>query len=352
MVLYTYQIVFLLLGVWLARAQRLGEVCTRVDETRGRCKDLKECLSEGGSAESVGRLKLCSNIDFSSVIVCCRSNSAAIARRKCQDWQIQRKNSGSSCSVTIPLVRGGEEALVGEFPHMAVILAETERGSVHVCGGSLIAQDWVLTAAHCITRDKIAVRLGAHDLREAEQGISFVVNVLRIVVHPEFDLPRRYNDIALLQLGLEAPIRRRIQPACLPYKNNRVEGGERLVVAGWGKTGEGEPTSNVLRKAEVRSISRYACDQHTTFNLRRSSNTYPVGITDSIICVDEKDEGSCQGDSGGPLMLERSEACSQEVVGLVSRGILECKGTAVPGLYTRIEYYLDWIVNTVWRDEV
>lgn len=71
-----------------------------------------------------------------------------------------------------------------------------------------------------------------------------------------------------------------------------------------------------------------------------------IGCSCCMLCC------NLQGDSGGPLMRERRGECAVEVVGVVSRGVKECAGTRLPGIYTRVEYFLDWIVNTIWKNEL
>lgn len=349
-------IFFVLLMAGIARSQSLGELCQRPDRSRGVCRNIKDCVDQHGQLEGATRLKPCTSSSLNRIVVCCRPTADIIARRKCDEWKREASSPGAPCTFSIPLARGGTTAVVGEFPHMVSILVPSGSGIngrlTHICGGTLISKSYVLTAAHCLQGGTIYASIGGHDLN-APEDVTRIVEVVQTIVHPGYRDPRRYNDIALLRLAFEVQFSKRIRPACLPSQNKRIRSGTKMVVAGWGAYENGGPTSNVLRKAEVSAIDRFNCDKSPIISDISTSIRYPAGITDSIICANERESGSCKGDSGGPLMVAGASTCEvKEVVGIVSRGVVECKKTDVPGTYTRIEYYLDWIVRTVWADEL
>lgn len=330
-------------------SQSAGERCKRVDDTIGTCMELGRCLQSDGNAQSVINLRHCAATwgDIRQTPVCCRSNPRNLARAMCSKWSRVASSLGMRCETTTTRIQGGEFAQVNEFPHMVAIVDPT-RSLNAFCGGTLISEDYVITAAHCVDSffSRYSVRVGIVNLKEED---SQTIQVLRTIRHPLYKAPASYHDIALLQLATKVQLSKRVMPACLPTVNGRLGEGRILTVAGWGRT-ETADISNVLLKGFGRTLSRFKCDDALdTGGL--NSEFYRAGITDSIICLDESSSGACQGDSGGPLTGEIPSTCQHVVFGVVSKGSPSCQATTVPGIYTNVEHYIQWIVDNVWPEE-
>ncbi|KAI5646906.1 trypsin domain-containing protein [Phthorimaea operculella] len=229
---------------------------------------------------------------------------------------------------------GGVEAGIDEFPWMAR-LTYFKR---FYCGGMLINDRYVLTAAHCVKGFMwfmIKVTFGEHDRcnSTAQPETRFV---LRAIAN-KFTLTNFDNDIALLRLNEKVPISESIQPICLPALNTKdLYVGVKAVASGWGTLSEEGKVSCTLQEVEVPVISNEEC--------RRTKYTATM-ITDNMLCAGFPQTGqkdSCQGDSGGPLIAERKQDKRYELIGVVSWGN-GCARAGYPGVYTRVTNYLDWI---------
>jgi len=251
-------------------------------------------------------------------------------------------------SVHVPQGRivGGNETFEGEVPWMSAIYLHGGGRREFWCGGTLVTDRHVLTAAHC-TKDKnkksflpsqFTVRVGEWDLSD-QDNYSVEVQVESIVAHPNFRPNGFYNDVAVFTLKQAVPFSQYIQPICLPtgrYSQEKFTHSLPMAL-GWGTTyydGEEVP---VLRGVPLPVWTNEDCD-----------SAYFQPITEVFLCAGYADGGrdACQGDSGGPLMLYDEEVSSWLLIGIVSFGN-RCAEPGYPGVYTRLTHFLDWIVANI-----
>uniref|UniRef100_A0A8D2HLD2 Peptidase S1 domain-containing protein n=1 Tax=Urocitellus parryii TaxID=9999 RepID=A0A8D2HLD2_UROPR len=225
---------------------------------------------------------------------------------------------------------GGREAVPHSHPYIAYLWINTTEKTKKKCGGFLVHEDFVLTAAHCWRRS-ITVILGARDIDEQEMTQQ-VIPIRKAIPHPYFKR-KSFNDIMLLQLEKKAKLNAEVSLLKLPSGHSQVTPGMVCSLAGWGCIDQNISTSK-LHEVQLEIQKDKECLSH--FKRPYDSTTK--------ICVGNPKEkkyglqGTTYGDSGSPLV---SKNVAQ---GIVSYGKME--GTP-PNIYTRISSFLCWIKTTM-----
>ncbi|OWR52184.1 hemolymph proteinase 6 [Danaus plexippus plexippus] len=241
---------------------------------------------------------------------------------------------------------GGIEASPGEFPHMVALGYGGPDVYEFNCGASLLSELYALTAAHCVdTLNQIKptiARMGVVELGATTFNPNTDYRVADILIHPDYLRRTKYHDLSLVRMERPAEFGVNIGPICL--YTNLQDPTTSLTVTGWGKTSiTKEDKSEVLLKANVTVVARSKCGQSYS-NWRK----LPSGILNEQICAGDPQglRDTCQGDSGGPLQGLDDHDGQYRLVGVTSFG-RGC-GSPVPGVYTRVAHYLDWIESVVW----
>ncbi|KAL6056880.1 hypothetical protein STEG23_003284 [Scotinomys teguina] len=231
-------------------------------------------------------------------------------------------------------ILGGQEAEAHSYPYMVSV----QVNGTHVCGGTLVDEQWVLSAAHCMDEmamnDSVQVLLGAHSLSKPEPSKQ-LYDVQSVVRHPGNGPVSIAHDIALLRLSGNVSLGPHVQPLPLQSEDRDLPPGTLCDVAGWGVTSHAGRRPDVLQKLTVPIMDRNTC------NLRVH---HDGAVTENMICTESNRRDSCRGDSGGPLV------CEHKVEGIVAWGSRVCGNHRKPGVYTRVSSYIAWIKNILNGD--
>ncbi|KAK8728788.1 hypothetical protein OTU49_008939, partial [Cherax quadricarinatus] len=233
----------------------------------------------------------------------------------------------------------------GEYPWQAAILRRETGESVYVCGAALVDSQHLVTAAHCITGlspGELKVRLGEWDVGGDTEFYRYVESpVLGLYPHPEFYAGNLNNDIAIvrIQTPVDFVTNPHISPVCMPDRFSSFS-GQRCYVSGWGKDAFGNRGNfqHLLKEVDLPVIDQSVCQSA----LRNTRLGPQFTLHSGMICAGgEEGKDACEGDGGSPLVCHNLDG-SMQIAGLVSWGV-GCGQRGVPGVYTNIPYYLDWI---------
>ena len=246
-------------------------------------------------------------IFLSLLLFSCNNN--ILNPNETENNQIARSNENDTPdhgSLEQPFIVGGEEVDPAcpdcKYPFMVSL----RYGGGHWCGGSLVREDWVITAAHCVegvSESSLQVKIGLHNVNSTSGAVTR--NVDDIIVHPQYSSWSLDNDYALLELS--SPVTT-FEPIQLITDDSHDDEPVMSTTMGWGATYEGDWNgSNVLMEVDV--------------PIDESCGNIGNEVTNNMVCAGDNNGGedSCQGDSGGPLIMTNSNG-EYELIGIVSWG--------------------------------
>ncbi|KAL0810739.1 hypothetical protein ABMA28_010059 [Loxostege sticticalis] len=254
---------------------------------------------------------------------------------------------------------GGTDTSIDQFP-WAVLLEYKKTDDwgrivkkTH-CGGSLISNRYVLTAAHCVTGtgdwELINVHLGEHDTRTEIDCVDMdcnerikVIPVEQGIVHPEYSGFTKRNDIALLRMARPVAYTDFVRPICLPNSDvSKSTDNVEVIAAGWGRVNNTH-RSPIKQQVKLPLFTGQACQNRYTSN---QGGVQSANLWSKQLCAGgEAGKDTCKGDSGGPLMLKKG--LLHELVGVVSNGPDPCGIEGAPGIYTNVFRYTKWIRRNI-----
>uniref|UniRef100_A0A8C3VUL4 Ovochymase 2 n=1 Tax=Catagonus wagneri TaxID=51154 RepID=A0A8C3VUL4_9CETA len=241
---------------------------------------------------------------------------------------------------------GGSQVAKGSYPWQVSL----KRRQKHVCGGTIISPQWVITAAHCVANRNTAstfnVTAGEYDLSYIEPGEQ-TLRIDTIIIHPYFSTKKPMDyDIALLKMAGAFHFDQFVGPMCLPEPGERFAPGFICTTAGWGRLNEDGVAPQVLQEVKLPILTQDECIAALlTLQKPISGQTF--------LCTGFPDGGgdACQGDSGGSLMC-RNEKGMWTLAGVTSWGLgcgrgwrknLQKDDQGSPGIFTDLTKVLPWI---------
>lgn len=242
---------------------------------------------------------------------------------------------------------GGVEAAAHSWPWSVALL----RFDSYFCGGSLIDEEWVLTAAHCVygredQGDYMQVVLGEHD-RTVNENTEQNFDIAKIIPHKGYSSITLDNDIAMIKLKKKVTLKKdrlgnpdKIGLVCLPKQGQNQDMDKLCYITGWGKKKHPGSSSTILMEGEMPVVTNAAC-------AKQNSRWGGTKITKNMLCAGQKPGtiiSGCHGDSGGPYVCI-SKGSKWSLAGAVSWGSSSCDRSDKYTVFARVSEFRDWIDN-------
>lgn len=364
--LFYYQCIQLMIIVCIAEFSFQEEVyegspCVLEKDEKGICKNITQCpkkLKETRlGLRDINSSDRCGFIGVMEIVCCPLQHfHDKIGLRPADIACHQFENEIPVNDGLVFHIFNGEEANQGEFPSMAALGyrdKENKNTIIYNCGGSLISTLYVLTAAHCMininNQVPVEVQVGSINLDVTTERTQRIL-IDETYPHPKYKFNAHYYDIALIKLRNPVRLTTTVRPICLQTRRTSKEDSQNssLIVIGFGATSfDTERSSKLMKTPGLDFVNRTECDKHY-----KEVRKLPTGIDQNMICSRDSNttrrSDACQGDSGGPLIVRKKN--TQSLIGITSFG--SACGSIVPGVYTAVFPFLDWIEMQVWGEEV